>query len=57
MYKYMKKTASIWWLLRPKFDRKYKGKIIYIGLRGWGLELDFRGINNIHDFIRAINNK
>ena len=54
MYKYMKRTVSIWWLLKPEFDKKWNGKIIYIGLRGWGIVLDFRRINNIYNFANAL---
>ena len=50
----MKRTVSIWWLLKPEFDKKWNGKIIYIGLKGWGIKLDFRRINNIHDFANAL---
>jgi hypothetical protein len=55
-YKEMKKTTSIWWLLHPEFDKLWSGKIIYIGLRGWNIELDFRGINNIYDLARELRN-
>ena len=57
IYKAMKNTVSIWWLLTPEFKRYWKGKIIYIGLRGWNIEIDLRGINNIKDFVRALANE
>lgn len=53
----MKNTVSIWWLLTPEFKRYWNGKIIYIGLRGWNIEIDLRGINNIKDFVRALANE
>jgi len=56
IYKSMKNIVSIWWLLTPNFERRWNGKIIYIGLRGWYVEIDLRGINNIHDFVRALKN-
>jgi hypothetical protein len=41
---------SIWYLLKPQFKKYWMGQQWYIGLVGWHFILDFRGINNIHDF-------
>ena len=57
IYKRMKNTASIGWLLTPEIKRYWNGKIIYIGLRGWNIVIDFRGINNINDFVSTLTNK
>jgi len=54
VYRSMKNIVSIWWLLTPSFERYWGGKITYIGLRGWNIEIDTRGINNISDFAREM---
>ena len=57
IYKQMKSSVSIWWLLRPKIKRYWGGKLIYIGTIGWYIIIDFRNINNIYDFVRALANE
>lgn len=57
IYKSMKGCVSIWWLLTPNIQKLWNGKIIYIGLRGWFMSFDFRGMNNINDFIDLLLNK
>lgn len=54
IYKNMKNTTSFWWLMTPKVERFWSGQLIYIGVRAFGVQLDFRGINNIQDFADAL---
>ncbi len=54
IYKNMENTTSIWWLLKPEIKKRWNGKRIYIGTRGWYFVLDFREINNIYDFVKAL---
>lgn len=50
----MKNTASIWYLLKPQFKRLWSGQLIYIGLNGWGIQIDIRGINSIDDLVDSM---
>ena len=54
IYKNMKNTTSFWWLMTPKVERFWGGQLIHIGVRAFGVILDFRGINNIQDFADAL---
>lgn len=54
MHKRMKDTTSIWWLLKPIFEKLWMGKIIHVGLNGFYLELDFRGINTREDLLKEL---
>ena len=40
--------------MTPQIDKKWSGELIYIGVRAFGILLDFRGINNIQDFADAL---
>lgn len=54
IYKEMKNTTSFWWLMTPSVERRWNGQLIYIGVRAFGIQLDFRGINNIQDFSNSL---
>lgn len=54
IYKQMKNTTSFWWLMTPQIDKKWSGELIYIGVRAFGILLDFRGINTMEDFADAL---
>ena len=54
IYKDMKNTTSFWWLMKPRIEKFWSGKLIYIGVNCFGIQLDFRGINNIQDFADAL---
>lgn len=54
VYKSMKNTTSIWWLLMPELKRYWNGQILHIGLRGWNMIFDFRNINNMQNFVDAL---
>ena len=54
IYKRMIKTSSFWWLMTPKIERWWSGQLVYIGVRAFGVRLDFRGINTVQDFEDAL---
>ncbi len=40
--------------MTPSLERRWDGQLIYIGVRAFGIQLDFRGINNIQDLSNAL---
>jgi hypothetical protein len=51
------RTMSKQYLLKFKFQKRWNGKLIYVGLVAFGIIIDLRGINNIYDFKNALLNR
>lgn len=57
IYKHTKNTIPLWYLLIPTFKRMWHGELIYVGLVGWYIVLDFRGVNGPLDLVKALMGK